>query len=89
MKIIGLLITAILAGPSCLLSAQTEAVPPSAGRTAQASSIKPTADPSGENPCHTVIVYELGKADNFAPGPDPVSPSLALDALLQQGHPVR
>ena len=39
------------------------------------------------NPCGTVVVYELGKADNFALPTDPTSPSLALDALLQTGHP--
>jgi hypothetical protein len=41
-----------------------------------------------ERRCPTVIVYERGVADAFAPGIDPVYPSLALDTLLQTGRPV-
>lgn len=41
--------------------------------------------------CPTVIIYQRGAADSFAPGPDPVHPSLALDAFLHSvalpGHP--
>lgn len=64
---------------------------PATNQAATAKRVAPgtVADDTPVNPCGTVVVYELGKADNFAPGPDPVSPSLALDALLHQGNQVR
>lgn len=41
--------------------------------------------------CPTVIIYQRGAADGFAPGIDPVHPSLALSAFLSSialpGHP--
>jgi hypothetical protein len=71
------------------LLAQSQAPAMKEASAAQAPAVRTIPDGGNENPCHTVVVYELGKADNFAPGPDPVSPSLALDAMLQTGHPVR
>ncbi|MEK6375920.1 MAG: hypothetical protein AABO58_24855 [Acidobacteriota bacterium] len=56
--------------------------------TAPPRVIKPVPIEIVERRCPTVIVYERGVADAFAPGIDPVYPSLALDALLQTGRPV-
>lgn len=67
----------------CGLSPAVAAPPP------QEATAKQLTEDVPENQCRTVVVYELGKADSYAPGPDPVSPSLALDALLKTGHPVR
>ena len=56
--------------------------PPSSARTTNPVAVELV---ERQSQCPTVIVYQGGKADNFAPGIDPVHPSLALDALLQ-GH---
>jgi hypothetical protein len=42
-----------------------------------------TTDQAPRRCCPTVIVYELGAADNFALPADAVHPSLALDTFLQ------
>jgi hypothetical protein len=44
--------------------------------------VKPIPVEIVEQLCPTVIVYQRGVADNFLPGPDAVSPSLALSAFL-------
>jgi hypothetical protein len=45
--------------------------------------IRPVPVQFVEQHCPTVIVYQRGTADSFLNGPDPVYPSLALDAFLQ------